>query len=555
MSAVLQRIETPNSRTTVLLPFNFDWSKPDYPAVFAHRLRWLAHLQQHPQKFEPLLKFYRTGNGHLASGCAQFLTDWGCTFDPRNPERGLPSMVPFILFPKQVEWIEWMLDRWHASEPGLTEKSRDCGISWLAMAVSCWACIFLRGVAVGVGSAKADKVDRSDDPDCLFWKARYFMTHLPVEFRGGWDEAKDSSYMRLTWRRTSSGITGEAGDNIGVGGRKSWYLIDESSRLEHPNLVESSLLSTTNCRLDLTAITGMANVFAQKRHSGKFKVFTFSWRDDPRKQGDWYEREKARSIDPVAFAQNVDIDYMASSEGQVLPVKWVNACLDAHKKLNYVPSGIKRLGLDVADEGIDLCAAAGRYGSLLQELEAWSGKDSDTFRTAAKAVMLCDGRYDGIDYDADGLGAFVRGDINRINEDRTREGRPIILADPFRGSASGEGLHEPESEMVQERKNKDYFANLKAQSWWALRIRAYHTFRAVEFGDKFDPDNILCIPMELKGREELVMELAQPIYTINTAGKIIIDKTPDGMRSPNRADAVMIAFNPTAGALSIWSKL
>ena len=39
-------------------------------------------------------------------------------------------------------------------------------------------------------------------------------------------------------------------------------------------------------------------------------------------------------------------------------------------------------------------------------------------------------------------------------------------------------------------------------------------------------------------------ELSQPTYSINSAGKIIIDKTPDGTKSPNLADAVMMRFAP-----------
>lgn len=39
------------------------------------------------------------------------------------------------------------------------------------------------------------------------------------------------------------------------------------------------------------------------------------------------------------------------------------------------------------------------------------------------------------------------------------------------------------------------------------------------------------------------MELSQPTYSINSAGKILIDKAPDGAKSPNLADAVMIRFS------------
>ena len=78
---------------------SFDFKNPDYVAVFKQRAARIAVLRAKPGAFETLKKYYR-------SNVAQFITDWGCTFDPRNPERGLPSLVPFILFPRQIEWVE-----------------------------------------------------------------------------------------------------------------------------------------------------------------------------------------------------------------------------------------------------------------------------------------------------------------------------------------------------------------------------------------------------------------------------------------------------------------
>ena len=42
----------------------------------------------------------------------------------------------------------------------------------------------------------------------------------------------------------------------------------------------------------------------------------------------------------------------------------------------------------------------------------------------------------------------------------------------------------------------------------------------------------------------LVAELSQATYETNGVGKIVINKTPDGMKSPNLADAVMMRFAP-----------
>jgi phage terminase large subunit len=66
----------------------------------------------------------------------------------------------------------------------LTEKSRDCGVSWLAMSAAVSLCLFNRNITVGFGSAKEAKIDRSGDPDCLFWKGQTFLKHLPPEIPG-----------------------------------------------------------------------------------------------------------------------------------------------------------------------------------------------------------------------------------------------------------------------------------------------------------------------------------------------------------------------------------
>jgi hypothetical protein len=46
----------------------------------------------------------------------------------------------------------------------------------------------------------------------------------------------------------------------------------------------------------------------------------------------------------------------------------------------------------------------------------------------------------------------------------------------------------------------------------------------------------------------LIMELSQPTYSLDTTGKIVVDKAPEGARSPNRADAVMIFCAPRRGS-------
>lgn len=519
----------------------FDFREPDYLPVFRQRISFLERLRSEPETLPALKAFYRDHP-------AQFVKDWGVTVDPRNVERRLPAVIPFLLFPKQEEWIDWVVAHWRGQKPGLTEKSRDMGLSWLSVSLACTLCLFNDGLSIGFGSRKEEYVDKIDAPKSLFWKARAFMAHLPEEFRGGFRPGRDAPHMRLNFPEAGSNMSGEAGDNIGRGDRSSIYFVDEAAYLERPQLVEASLSQTTNCRIDISSANGNANPFAIKRHGGKIDVFTFHWRDDPRKDDAWYAKQQDE-LDPVTIAQEIDIDYSASVEGVLIPSAWVQSAIDAHVKLGFAPTGSKIGALDVADEGKDKNAFCGAHGVVIQVMDEWSGKGDDIFGTTQKAFGLCDENgYFSFLYDADGLGAGVRGDARVINEQRRGAKQRLIGVDAFRGSA---GVVKPDAEDVKGRKNEDFFANLKAQSWWSLRNRFQKTHRAVTAGAKISPDELISIPATLKNRQNLVMELSQPTYSINTAGKIIVDKAPKGSKSPNLADAVMIRFAPVKRALVI----
>lgn len=493
-----------------------------------------------------------------AGNPAQFIIDWGMTVDPRNVERGLPSRIPFILFPKQEEWIDWFVERWRNREPGITEKTRDMGMSWLTVGMASSICLFNRGVHVGFGSRKEEYVDRIGSPKSLFDKARNFISLLPAEFRDGWDIKKHAPHMRIIFPGTESVITGEAGDGIGRGDRTSFYIVDESAFLERPYLVDASLSATTNCRQDVSTPNGMANSFAERRHSGKIKVFTFHWRDDPRKDQAWYDKQ-ASELDPVTVAQEIDINYSASVEGVLIPSEWIQAAIDAHIALGIEPTGAKIGALDVADEGKDTNAFSARLGILLDYLDEWSGKGDDIFTTSQRAITACDQLgLDSFRYDTDGLGAGVRGDARVINEQRAEARLSMIAANPFRGSG---GVFDPDNEVIMGdsnetgRLNKDFFANAKAQSWWALRTRFQRTYRAVKLGMAYNPDELISISSTLPLRSKLITELSQPTYSVNGVGKIVVDKKPDGTKSPNVADSVMILFAPIDSSMDIWTHL
>jgi len=496
---------------------------------------------------------------------AHWFNHWVWTYDPRGMPFGLPANIPFVLRPKQVELVDWLIERESTQTHGLIEKSRDEGMSYVVLGFYLHRWLFVEGFAGGVGSRKEELVDKKGDPKTLLHKFRDMFSKMPDWMKPkGFVEKVHDNYMRIINPDNGATVTGEAGDNIGRGGRTTMYFLDEWAFVERQEAVDAAISQNTNVHIKGSTPNGIGDRFHQDRFSGRYAVFTMPWRANPDKNWQvelrgkliypWYEKQLA-TLDEVVLAQEVDINYAASVEGVLIPSTWVQAAIDAHKKLNIEPTGDRIAGLDVADEGKDKNSIADRHGVVLKYLDTWSGKGDDIFGTTQKAMDHCQDR--GINtmfYDADGLGAGVRGDARVINEKNLETGQREIIVEPFRGSGA---VHDPEGEIVEKRQNKDFFANLKAQSWWWLRLRFQETFRALE-GRDYDPEFIISLSSEDIAPKELALlttELSQPTYTKNGSGKILVNKQPDGASSPNRADSVMICFNPQVANLNVWDKL
>jgi len=130
----------------------FDFKNPDYAKVFQQRAARLVEIRKNPQLLNSLKIYY-------ADHIDDFINDWGVTYDPRNSNKNMPTLMPFILYPKQRECTQWMIECYRNGEPGIIEKSRTVGMSWLSVGIACGLCVFKRGVAIGMGSRKQEYVD------------------------------------------------------------------------------------------------------------------------------------------------------------------------------------------------------------------------------------------------------------------------------------------------------------------------------------------------------------------------------------------------------------
>jgi hypothetical protein len=505
-------------------------------------------MRQDPRRIASLRHFYA---GHIA----EFITEYGQTTDPRLIAKGLPAQIPFVLFPRQVELVHFMLDCWRNGTSGTVVKSRDIGGSYVSMAVLGSLCLFHDNFIAGVGSQKEEKCDLSGSPTTLMHKLREFMGSIPPEFSDGWNIDKNSMHMRVSFNNGSA-VIAEAGDQIGRGARFAMFVLDEAAFVERPALIDASLSAAVICRLDISSVNGSANSFFERCHTAAIPNFIFHWRDDPRKDDTWYAKQVA-TLDPVVVAGEIDMDWHASTRGAIIQSSDIQASIDLHLKLQgFKVSGKHVAALDVADEGKDRNALAIRFGQLLQSVESWSGKGADLYATTQKSFAICDehGLTDLL-YDADGLGAGIRGDARVVNSHRTEldpetqrpKGHAITVLE-YRGSAA---VAFPKRKVPRtNRTNEDMFLNAKAQAVFNLARRFRESGKAAR-GEPYDPELIICIDSKIPELSRLVAELGQYSSKETASGKLQVNKLGDepGAKSPNLADAVVMAFAPRRGPL------
>ncbi len=513
---------------------------PNYVEEFAKRQKRLRTIRS--KGLQTVTKDY------YATRPIEFIEHWCITYDPRNAGRGLPAIMPFILFPRQRELIEFLQALIDDQDGGLIEKCRDMGATWVSAVFSVWLWLFVEGSAVGWGSRKEMLVDRIGDPDSIFEKIRMIIRYLPNFFMPeGFSDKDHLTHMKCINPEKNSTITGEAGDNIGRGGRKLIYFKDESAHYDRPELIESALGDNTNVQVDISSVNGAGNIFFKKRHSGLTKVFVMDWRHHPAKTQQWYDDRKLKAesegLDHI-FAQEVDRDYNAAVEGILIPAKYVNAAIDAHIKLGFSPFGKKVLGLDVADEGGDKNAMVAAQGPVIIHCEDWA--EGDTGQTATKAFNYAtDNGFDSLVYDSIGVGAGVKSKTSELQRESKSDASKRLTISGFNAA---NGVVNPKKNYVEGKKNADMFCNIKAQAWWEVRDRFFKTYKAVEKGEDIPHDELISLPSNLPGINDLKMEMSRPKRDTDAAGRVKVESKKDmkrrGMPSPNLADALIMCFAP-----------
>lgn len=512
-----------------------DWKDPDYRAIFKQRSNRLRTIRAAgDQGWKLAFAYYKKHP-------LEAIEDWVTTYDPRKTAEGKPAYMPFVLFDKQREFLDWIYRHVYLGQnEGLCEKSREGGGSWVCLSFSWWLWTFHSGTKCILGSRVEDLVDQKGEPDSLFEKLRVIIRTLPTELVPlGFNEREHDNHMRLTNPENGSVIGGEAGDNIGRGGRGSLAFIDEAAFLNNPLKVDAALSETTRAKVWLSTPNFPGDWFARRRFGGKIEVFTLPWQDDPRKDEAWYKHQVATKEEEVV-AREIDLDYEGKGTNIICPANHVRASVELRKIFeakNLIPArhaGVA--GLDVGGGGSGKSVFIPRWGPVVgHTVESDSDDAIDIANWARRQAQLHN--CDIILYDSIGVGFGVTSQFRRLPD--------------VRKSGINVGNKPTRKIWPDGKKSRDKFTHLKGELWWEIRDKLANTYKhwlhvttGGAKGELQQWDELILLPDDPKLR----LQLSQPLYDKMASGKIQPESKKQmksrGIDSPDHAEALTMTYGP-----------
>lgn len=460
---------------------------------------------------------------------------------------------PFILFERQEEFFRWInnlrkstfVDGKKKTQIGAAVKSRDTGASVMVSIFLAQCFLFENNFSGAIGSRKAELVYNDGNPDALFSKVEMVLDNLPKWLSTGYFKKRNL----LVNKNNGSTIKGEAGDNIGRGGRSSIYFIDEAPFIERSHKVISAVSRNTDCLILFGTPNGRDNEFARMYLKNKVSTFKIHWTDDPRRDEEWY-LEQCELFDETTIAQELDCDFDAGKEGVLINGKWASAAVDFLNETNYEYQITKSqpiiAGYDPSGEGKDRSFLVIRQGIRVIYMQSWRKEAPE------QVIEICHAfNVNQLIIDA-GYGQAILAILKMQKQDIKFNYTPIN----FGGKPSQHVW------TMEERSSRDKFINARAEMFWFLRQRFRKTYemrlkiREWDIDDCIDlvkPNPYLShdreynrssLPVCYQSKNLDIVLSQAPILTweyrdngkIQLISKKKLEESPDGM------DAIALAF-------------
>jgi hypothetical protein len=335
----------------------------------------------------------------VACACSRDILFWANTFlwlyEARPGEgAGGGSMVPFITWPFQDETFE-ALESCYGKRDVHIEKSRDMGATWMSLTFALWKWQFHRWQSILLVSRNESLVDSRDNPDALFPKLRMLLRWQPKWLVPTLSK-QDDAQLHLFNPETDSVIDGASTtSNTGVGGRRTMMFLDEFALVEDAAQMFSATRDVSRNRLFVSTPRG-ENQFHKIKKTNAFQISLHWTRHPTKSQGlykvsnnsvqildtkykfaddfkfvtagpfffngkvrsPWYDAECERASHPREIRQELDIDYLGSTDqffGHDVIARQENLSLEPYARgeldfntttlenIKFVPSSTGRL--------------------------------------------------------------------------------------------------------------------------------------------------------------------------------------------------------------------
>lgn len=238
--------------------------------------------------------------------CAEDKFYWWDNYVYTIDTRRTPSIIPFILFPKQRELVK-QLDKY---EDLFVDKPHDLGISWTTMGWELHNVLYTKGfTALNISRKESEVQDSGNTFHALHGRLLFMYQRLPPFLQ----PRIHNPFLIFSVPSMNSVIKGEsANPRAGRDTQYKFIFVDEAAFIECLDEMWKGVRNATNTVfLNSTPPTeSVNNKFAEIKdlpNSG-FKKMNFNWRDNPQHDDAWFTKKTA-AMSEQEIAQEVLVGY------------------------------------------------------------------------------------------------------------------------------------------------------------------------------------------------------------------------------------------------------
>ena len=285
---------------------------PDWSDNFLYRIKILDKCRSDPDS-QSVVWIY------CKSSILYFANVFCWSFDPRRHPR---KRTPFVSYEFQDDLLTWLLWMVRYGRSGVGEKSRDMGMSWVAVIVGVYLAIFYDDMEILYMSMRQEDVD-DRGMKSLLGKVRFLLNNIPEWMRAGWVEKMQGidTEMDIKFPETHSTINGILSrGTAGRSGRATVCFNDEFAFVEDSANVLSALSELADAKLYLSTPAGPFGAFYEMATAPGSLKRTLHWSTHPLKNPEWaLRRRNELDMNEEIWAREHEINYESSVVGRVFP--------------------------------------------------------------------------------------------------------------------------------------------------------------------------------------------------------------------------------------------